>query len=493
MKPGEAKVTVGRGIYEPLDSYRNRFFFVFSFGYYYFVDKIEDSIRPRYMETVEESINDTAHLFASLLEQEISKSPSSLGDISARIFSPMFRKAKERNLDSKIFEVTKKKVDLQLYITNEQGIVVYDSEGYRKGLDYSEKRDVFLTLKGKYGARSSKLFPNDPEGALFIAAPIQKLGKTVGVITVIKPKTSVIPFIESARAKFWNLSAIVALSIMILFISVVYLIFSPIRKLSAYVSALRSKKRVPFPKIGVPEIRELGEEMDQLVRELEGKEYVENYVQSLTHEIKSPLSSLLASAELISENRDQSESLIANIQLEGKRIQTIIEKLLELSALENQSRLEKIPNLNLAEIVEEVVASAISESVRKNVSIRKIIETIWLEGNSLFLGMALRNLLENALDFSESGSEIIVRCGKGENFAFLEVEDSGSGIPEYALAKIFERFYSLPRPDTGRKSSGLGLAFVREISKLHEAEVDIKNKKPTGTIARILFKNRFES
>ncbi|XDD51724.1 two-component system sensor histidine kinase CreC [Leptospira sp. WS92.C1] len=472
-----------------MDPNCDRFFFAFSAGYYYFVDKIEKSIRPRYMETVEESMNDTAHLFASLLENELYKKKSTLDEVSVRIFSPMLVIAKERNLNSKIFEVTKKKVDLQLYVTNEQGIVVYDSEGFRKGMDYSKKNDVYLTLREKYGARSSLLTAFDREEALFIAAPIQISGKIIGILTVIKPKSSVIPFIESAEKKFWSLSLYVALSIVVLFIIVVYLIFSPIRKLSDYVSALRSKKRIPFPKISVPEIRGLGEEMDQLFRELAGKEYVENYVQSMTHEIKSPLSSLLASAELIAENPDRMNSLISNIQLEGRRIQTILEKLLEFSALENLSQLEKVPNLNLQTIVRETVSSVTSESIRKKVKIQESTEVVFVEGNTFFLEMAFRNLVQNALDFSNPDSQITVRCGKKNNLPFLEVEDSGAGIPEYASERIFEKFYSLPRPDTGRKSSGLGLAFVREIAKLHDADVAVKNGNSSGVTARIDFKN----
>ncbi|PJZ55147.1 two-component system sensor histidine kinase CreC [Leptospira adleri] len=473
-----------------MDPNRNRFFFVFSAGYYYFVDKIEKSIRPRYMETVEESMNDTAHLFSSLLEKELSKRESTLKEVSERILSPMFVIAKERNLNSKIFEVTKKKVDLQLYVTNEQGIVVYDSEGFRKGSDYSKKNDVYLTLRGSYGARSSLLTASDQEGALFVAAPIRMSGKTIGILTVIKPKSSVIPFIESAEKKFWALSLYVALSIVVLFLIAVYLIFSPIRKLSEYVSALRSKKRSPFPKISVPEIRDLGEEMDQLFRELAGKEYVENYVQSMTHEIKSPLSSLLASAELIAENPDRMSSLISNIQLEGRRIQTILERLLEFSALENLSRLEKTPNLNLQTIVRETVSSVTSESIRKKVKIQESTETVSVEGNSFFLETALRNLIQNALDFSSPDSQITIRCGKENDLPFLEVADSGPGIPGYALERIFEKFYSLPRPDTGRKSSGLGLAFVREIAKLHDADVSVKNGTSYGVVARIDFKKK---
>ncbi|WP_236716023.1 two-component system sensor histidine kinase CreC [Leptospira interrogans] len=458
-------------------------------GYYYFVDKIEESIRPHYMEAVEESLNDTAHLLASLLEREFSQKNDSLEKISERILSPVMRTTTERDLNSKIFEITKKKVDLQLYVTDERGIVIYDSEKLKKGQDYSKKNDVYLTLQGKYGARSSLLFGS--EKGLFVAAPIRKSGKIIGVITVIKPKKSLIPFIESARKKFWNLSLYVALSIIILFISILYFLFSPIRKLSEYISALRFQKRVPFPKISVPEIRGLGEEMDRLFRELAGKEYVENYVQSMTHEIKSPLSSLLASSELIIENPDRLESLVSNIQLEGRRIQTILEKLLELSSLENQSQLEKKLNLNLQDVVQETVASSISEAVRKKIRFRELTETVYVEGNFFFLGMALRNLVQNALDFSNPGSEITVRCGKENGFPFLEVEDSGPGIPSYALERIFEKFYSLPRPDTGRKSSGLGLAFVREIAKLHDADLEVKNGTSTGVIARICFKTIF--
>ncbi|WP_232417977.1 two-component system sensor histidine kinase CreC [Leptospira interrogans] len=458
-------------------------------GYYYFVDKIEESIRPRYMEAVEESLNDTAHLLASLLEREFSQKNDSLEKISERILSPVMQTTRERDLNSKIFEITKKKVDLQLYVTDERGIVIYDSEKLKKGQDYSKKNDVYLTLQGKYGARSSLLFGS--EKGLFVAAPIRKSGKIIGVLTVIKPKKSLIPFIESARKKFWNLSLYVALSIIILFISILYFLFSPIRKLSEYISALRFQKRVPFPKISVPEIRGLGEEMDRLFRELAGKEYVENYVQSMTHEIKSPLSSLLASSELIIENPDRLESLVSNIQLEGRRIQTILEKLLELSSLENQSQLEKKLNLNLQDVVQETVASSISEAVRKKIRFRELTETVYVEGNFFFLGMALRNLVQNALDFSNPGSEITVRCGKENGFPFLEVEDSGPGIPSYALERIFEKFYSLPRPDTGRKSSGLGLAFVREIAKLHDADLEVKNGTSTGVIARICFKTIF--
>lgn len=84
------------------------------------------------MEAVEESLNDIAHLLASLLERELSQKNESLEKVSERILSTMMQTATKRDLNSKIFEITKKKMDLQLYVTDERGIVIYDSEKLKK-------------------------------------------------------------------------------------------------------------------------------------------------------------------------------------------------------------------------------------------------------------------------------------------------------------------------------------------------------------------------
>jgi two-component system sensor histidine kinase CreC len=73
-----------------------------------------------------------------------------------------------------------------------------------------------------------------------------------------------------------------------------------------------------------------------------------------------------------------------------------------------------------------------------------------------------------------------------EGMAEIVIADSGPGIPAYALEKVFERFYSLPRPDTGRKSSGLGLPFVREVAALHGGEVSLENRPKGGVQATLL-------
>src|SRR6185369_11791059 len=99
-------------------------------------------------------------------------------------------------------------------------------------------------------------------------------------------------------------------------------------------------------------------------------------------------------------------------------------------------------------------------------------------GESFLLESALHNLVQNAIDFSPEGGAIRVRvsCGGEGKEAEIVVEDEGPGIPDYALPRVFDRFYSLQRPATGRKSSGLGLCFVREAVELHGGVVSIANR-----------------
>lgn len=444
------------------------------------------------METVEESLNDTAHLLSASLEANFPANGLT-SDIYKKICNqtlrPIFQNVKERNFEAKIYSLLKTEADIQTYVTDQNGIIIFDSEGYREGLDFSRFNDVFLTLKGRYGARSSKLVDNSKEGALFVSAPVRYQSKIIGVITIIKPKISVVPFIEVAKANFWRISLLVGFSIAIVFSLLAYLMFRPIGRLSHYVSALRNKSRIPFPKIGLKELELLGQEIDGLVTELEGKEYIENYLQTFTHEIKSPLSSILASAELIESHPDKIDQLTKNIYKEGKRIERIVEQLLSLSTLEGKRTILRNEEVNLFSICNEIFESHLAELELKGVTYQIDAQDIKILGSQEYLRIAIQNLIRNSLDFAKKGDNIIVSIERFEDDSVrLVILDQGVQIPEFALTKIKERFYSLPRPDTLQKSSGLGLSIVQQIVELHNGELTIKNRQDLGVEVVILFK-----
>lgn len=445
------------------------------------------------METVEESLNDTAHILSAIVEEKLEQNPRTylkFQDTLHSLFSPVFENTNKRSFKAKIYSLLKTNTDIQVYITNAKGMVIFDSEGYREGLDYSKFNDVYLTLQGKYGARSSKLLDKEGEGALFVASPIRYKNQIIAVLTVIKPKTGVIPFIDEAKRKFWRISLLVASSIAILFSLLAYLIFRPILRLSQYVSSLRKKEKVVFPKIGIRELNELGQEVDLLVEEIEGKKYIESYVQTLTHEIKSPLSSILASVELLHTHPNESERLTKNIQEEAKRIQNLIEQLLELSFLEGKKEISLEDRVFIHGLVEEVISDFQSELQWKSIFVViQCADTTWeIKGNRNYLYLAIKNLIRNSIDFASANDTINIEIHKEpDNSVKLSVLDEGQKIPDYALTRVTEKFYSLPRPINNRKSSGLGLSIVSQIVELHGGKLEIKNRDLCGVIVSVWF------
>ena len=97
---------------------------------------------------------------------------------------------------------------------------------------------------------------------------------------------------------------------------------------------------------------------------------------------------------------------------------------------------------------------------------------------------ALGNLLDNALDFSPAGGQIRLSGAMEQGGYCFRVRDQGPGIPDYALPRIFERFYSLPRPDKG-KSSGLGLSFAAEVARQHGGRLTLANQPEGGVLAEL--------
>ena len=112
-----------------------------------------------------------------------------------------------------------------------------------------------------------------------------------------------------------------------------------------------------------------------------------------------------------------------------------------------------------------------------------------INGDEFLINQALFNVLENAIDFSPKGSEIKVELlSVGKNVEVI-ISDEGPGVPEFAIDKIFNKFFSLARPNSNKKSTGLGLSFVKEVCRIHEAQIKVENKNSikTGLCVTLLF------
>jgi two-component system sensor histidine kinase CreC len=108
-----------------------------------------------------------------------------------------------------------------------------------------------------------------------------------------------------------------------------------------------------------------------------------------------------------------------------------------------------------------------------------------VRGDPFLLRQALINLLDNAADFAPEGSTVELQTVRDGSRWRVAVADRGPGVPDYALPRAFERFYSLPRPGGGSRSSGLGLSFVAQVAALHGGDATLANRDGGGAVATL--------
>jgi len=183
----------------------------------------------------------------------------------------------------------------------------------------------------------------------------------------------------------------------------------------------------------------------------------------------------------------QRQRFLSNIRTEVGRIQAIVERLLHLSELETRRGLDTLIPVSLKEVTAQVHAGLAPLFARKNIACSQDVDPahqIW--GDPFLIRQALANLVQNALDFSLDGGMIRIFSEMADDSRIrLVVEDEGSGIPDYAFPRLFNKFFSLQRPDTQKKGTGLGLNFVREVADLHQGDIRIENRETRGVRAAL--------
>ena len=151
-----------------------------------------DQFVPGVRQSVEEMLVQTANLLAEVAAKEMQAAPGKTANIGE-----MFQSYQRRQFDARIYGVQKNQPDLRVYVTDQRGYVLFDSRGEATGQDYSRWRDVSHTLKGQYGARTTRENPYDETSSvMYVAAPIRVDEKIVGVLSVGKPSRSFQTFID---------------------------------------------------------------------------------------------------------------------------------------------------------------------------------------------------------------------------------------------------------------------------------------------------------
>lgn len=456
------------------------YFLIVAVAGYFVLSIFVQEVKPGVRRATEGTLVDTANLLAQIARLDMQRA-----DVAHGQLAQAFAQLNQRPIGANIAGIRKDRSEYHVYLTDQQGKVIFDSSGKALGQDYSRWNDVYLTLRGQYGARSTRSDPQDENtSVMYVAAPVLEQGKIIGVLSVGKPNSTMTPVIKrSERRILWAGALLLGIALLI-GLGFVWWINRSIGRLVHYADGVAQGKSVPLPKMGGHELTQLAQALDSMRVKLEGKAYIEQYVHTLTHELKSPLAAIRGAAELLQEQPPAAtaQRFLTNIEQQSARIQQLVDKLLVQARLESRPGLELAPQA-MATLMRQAVAGKEAQAARRGVLLRlEGAEELTLSGDGLLISQALTNLLDNALDFTPAGGTIRVCGERQEGHYQITVSDDGSGIPDYALDKVFERFYSLARSDKP-KSSGLGLNFVQEVARLHRGSIQLNNRQPHGVTA----------
>ncbi|NIE77090.1 two-component system sensor histidine kinase CreC [Pantoea sp. Tr-811] len=441
---------------------------------YFLLNTVREQIRPVVRQSSEETLVDTANLLAEILHDDVKA-----GTLAQSRLPEVLKAYGLRSPGAQIWGLEKTQVSHRIYVTDANGIVLLDSSGQDLGKDYSKWNDVYLTLRGQYGARSTRSVEEDENtSVMHVAAPIVDNGKIIGAVTVAKPNSSLQPYVDRSERRLLNLGLGLIVFGLLVGAALSWWLVRSLRRLARYAQAVSEGERAALPYYKGGELAHLAEAVERMRTQLEGKAYVERYVHTLTHELKSPLAAIRGASELLQGEMpaEQRERFAGNIERESERLQQMIERLLNLARVEQMQALEDEQLVPLAAMVDELLLAHAARIEGQGLQVRQRVPAgLRLLCDPFLMRQALANLLDNALDFSPSGGALLFELEReGERLA-LSLFNQGEAIPAYALGRVSERFYSLPRPGSGRKSTGLGLNFVAEVMQLHGGALAVEN------------------
>ena len=414
--------------------------------------------------------------------------------------------------------------NLAIYITDKDGFLILDSRGLSLGTDMKSHSVVGSALSGQQGISRISTEPvRGPWKArginieyffkpqfLHVSSIIYDNRQEVqGVLVLVAPMLDLMD-----RTRLWRF--IFYIFLLSLFFGALgsYRISRNIRRVEKYTRELFKGEDVSIPNVNV-QFNKLAVAIKEARSEVELKDDVEEYIDTLAHELRTPITGIRLTAEnlltpmgienYLLEEKDgkkrkvltkeikKRREFIRNILDSNRQMDSLVSRLLALSRIERRDTLTETEKLKILPIIENVLKvygthNRLIVSKNININLDDIDKKSTVFAEKILLEQALGNILKNALDFSPKGGTITIKASESNTAVTIVILDEGPGIPPHVSNKLFTRFFSVARPDTGVRGNGLGLRFVRKIMQLHGGEITLKNRLlQNGAEAKLRF------
>lgn len=331
-------------------------------------------------------------------------------------------------------------------------------------------------------------------GALFsVVTPIQQDGTAVGVVALISASGEIDAMVRGERERVLQMFVIATLVSIGLSLVLASTIANPLADLAAAAELGRDKnaKKVNPGRIRIPDLTARPDEIGRLSGALRGMiaalynriDGNEQFAADVAHEIKNPLASLRSAVGTLRmiKRDDQREKLLDVIDHDVRRLDRLVSDISNASRLDSELVKEDEEAFNLLHMLGNLSQYLGEDAKSRGIEFISDLPAspIEVQGLEARLAQVFVNLITNAISFCEDGDAIRIWARKRENRVLVVIEDTGPGIPDQALTKIFKRFYS-QRPDEHfGNNSGLGLAISKQIVEAHGGVIWAENIRPT--------------
>ncbi|MEM1272705.1 MAG: sensor histidine kinase [Pseudomonadota bacterium] len=333
-----------------------------------------------------------------------------------------------------------------------------------------------------------------PAGASYTAAsPVEGPSGVIGVIAVTTAAGEVDQLVRAEREQILQMFVIALLVSIVLSLVLASTIANPLSDLSAAAELGRDKnaRKMSPTRVRIPDLTGRPDEIGQLSGALRGMvsalydriDSNEQFAADVSHEIKNPLASLQSAVGTmrVARTDDQRNRLLEVIEHDVKRLDRLVSDISNASRLDSELVKEEEEEFDLIRMLENLSRYHAEEAERRGVEFiidlpREPVMTTGLEAR---LAQVFVNLITNAISFCQEGDAVRIWARKRENRVLVVVEDTGPGIPEEALTKVFNRFYSERPEQQFGNHSGLGLAISKQIVEAHGGVIWSENIRPT--------------
>ena len=380
----------------------------------------------------------------------------------------------------------------EIWVVNRQGTVVMDSLGGSRvqssinGFDPASIGNRSYTIGDYYGMFSGNV--------LSVSAPITGNYNTYGYVLIHLPISEINQSQNGILSILYITSAVLfglSLIILLVFTQTVYL---PLRKIT--VGANEYAAGNLDYRIDVKTHDEMGylsDTLNYMSDELNKmEEYQKNFIANVSHDFRSPLTSIKGYLEAILDGTipaEMYEKYLSRVISETERLHKLTESMLTLNSLDARGYLSRT-NFDINRVIKDTAASFEGTCESKNVSFDLTfsddIQMVFADLGKI--QQVMYNLIDNAIKFSHHDSTIYIQASGRYEKIFVSVKDTGIGIPKDSLKKIWERFY---KTDLSRgkdkKGTGLGLSIVKHAVQYHHGDIRLTSKPGEGTVIRITF------